>query len=142
LCGKELTYKEPEEVFEDSTYKCWESEGGCGVEFNVEHPVSISPKTYCCPMCSKTAKLKLSFTIVHGKNMSKGASIDVAIGRSAEDRWKKINERKVARDKFRAETGTQALSIVESNRQVFGKPIKGGKLTAVSVPKNTVNKDE
>jgi hypothetical protein len=91
-------------------------------------------------MCGVEAKKQFQgFSIVHGKSMDKGSSIDVAIGRNAEERWSKLYDRKAARDKFRKDTGSQALSIVEKNGQVFGSPIKEGRLTTVTVPESKIN---
>lgn len=141
MCGKALTHEEPEST-EDYNYQCWQSDGGCGTKFSVEHLTGKAPEIYPCPLCGKDAKKKYEgFSIVHGKTMDKGSSVDVAIGRSAEERWGKIHERKAARDRFRRETGTQALSITEKDGKVFGKPIEGGQLKSVTVPENTLNKD-
>jgi len=142
VCGKAMTYEEPE-ISEDYVYNCLTET--CKITFSVEHLTGQAPKTYPCPLCSVPAPKKLEdFAIVHGKTMNKGASVDVAIGRSAEERWGRIHERKAVRDKFRKETGTQALSITESNGQVFGKPIKDGRLAeveATSMPKIPLNKN-
>ncbi len=146
LCGKDLTHEELENV-ENYSYQCWISEGGCGIEFSVE--VNGEPtNVYLCPMCNNPAKLKLpGFSIVHGKNMTKGADIDVVIGRNAEQRWSRIHERKAIRDGIRQQTGIQALKQTIVGTKDGGvvaevQPIKGGQLKAVTVPKSTVNKDE
>jgi hypothetical protein len=137
LCSKTLTYDAPELV-EDYTYQCWKSEGGCGIVFSVEHLYGKAPETYPCPMCGVTAKAKpQGFSIVHGKSTTKGASIDVAIGRSAEERWNKVIDRKSVRDKIRKESGTQALTA--TGRDEY-QPLKGGQLKVVAVPDSKVNK--
>lgn len=144
ICGKGLVLRE-QEVLEEQFYRCWTSEGGCGAEIDKRLPKGKTPDTITCPSCGKLAKLGVrpgSFSIVHGKSMTKGASLDVAIGRSAEQRWNTIHQRKEARDKLRQETGTQALSITEQNGKVFGSPIKNAKLEAVTVPDNKVNVSE
>jgi hypothetical protein len=138
ICSAELTYEVPEST-EDYSYQCWQSEGGCGRVFSVEHLTGKAPETYSCPMCGVTAKLKLSFAIVHGKNTTKGASIDVVIGRDADTRWQKVIDRKSVRDKIRKESGTQALTA--TGRDEY-RPLSKGRLEAVTVPDNTVNKDE
>ena len=139
LCGKALTHEEPEST-EDYNYQCWVSEGGCGIKFSVEHLTGKAPQTFRCPMCGKEAKQQLhGFSIVHGKTMEKGASIDVVIGRDSEEKWSRIHERKIVRDKIRQSTGTQALKA--TGRSDY-QPIKGGHLEAVTVPESTVNKDE
>jgi hypothetical protein len=138
ICKAELTYEVPLNL-EDYNYQCWQSEGGCGRVFSVEHLTGAAPETYGCPICGATAKLKLSFAIVHGKSMNKGASIDVAIGRDADSRWQKVIERKSVRDKIRKETGTQALTA--TGRDEY-QPLSKGRLEAVTVPDSTVNKDE
>lgn len=138
ICGKTLTHEEPEPV-ETYDYQCWVSDGGCGIKFSVEHLTGKSPDTYPCPMCGKKAKRQLQgFSIVHGKSMGK-SSVDVLIGRDAEEKWGRIYERKAVRDKIRKEAGTQALKATGRNEY---QPIKGGHLEAVVVPENTVNKDE
>jgi putative FmdB family regulatory protein len=38
------------------------------------------------------------------------ANIDIAVGRSAEKKWKKYHERKAARDKFRKDHGVTAIT--------------------------------
>lgn len=138
LCMSALTYDEPIST-EDYNYQCWQSEGGCGQVFSVEHPTGKAPDTFACPMCGVTAKLKSSFAIVHGKNTSKGASIDIVIGRDADTRWNKIHDRKTARDRVRRKTGTQALTA--TGRDEY-QPIKEGRLVGVTVPERTVNRDE
>lgn len=143
-CGRELTLME-QEVVEEQFYRCWLSEEGCGAEIDKSFPKDKAPDTIACPNCGKTAKLGVrpgSFSIIHGKSMTKGASLDVAIGKNAEERWDKIHQRKEARDKFRQVSGTQALSIVERDGKIFGSPIKGAKLEAVTVPDNKVNVNE
>lgn len=139
LCQAELTYEEPLNL-EDYNYQCWQSEGGCGITFSVEHLTGEAPETYGCPVCGVTARLKASgFSIVHGKSMTKGASIDVIIGRDANSRWQKVTDRKSVRDKIRRDTGTQALTA--TGRDEY-QPLKGGRLESVAVPDSTVNKDE
>lgn len=139
-CGKALTHEEPDSRFEDYDYQCWTSDGGCGIKFSVEHLTGAAPETYPCPMCGTVAKKQFQgFSIVHGKSMNKGSSIDVAIGRNAEQRWNKIYDRKDARDKIRKDAGTQALKATGRDEYT---PLKGGHLEAVSVPESTINKDE
>lgn len=144
LCGKDLAQEE-QEVVDDYFYRCWPSDGGCGADVSFEFPKGKAPNEIECPACGKTAKLGVrpgSFGIVHGNSTTKGASIDVAIGRDAERRWEKIHERKAIRDKFRKETGSQAISLtVGDGGQVYGKPISG-KLQSVTVPKDSVNRGE
>lgn len=141
-CGKALMHEEPEST-EDYNYECWQSDGGCGIKFSVEHLTGTAPETYPCPMCDTAAKKKLEgFSIVHGNSMTKGSSIDVVIGRNSEERWSKLHDRKAIRDKFRKDTGSQALSIVENNGRVFGSPIKDGRLTPVTVPESKINTGE
>jgi hypothetical protein len=139
ICGKELIHEEPESV-EDYNYQCWVSDGGCGIKFSVEHLRGAAPDTYDCPMCGKVAKKQFQgFSIVHGKSMDKGSSVDVVIGRSAEERWGRLHERKAVRDKIRKDAGTQALKATGRDEYT---PLKGGHLEAVSVPESTINKDE
>jgi predicted nucleic acid-binding Zn ribbon protein len=138
LCAGELTYEEPISL-DNYDYRCWESEGGCGITFSVEHLIGKAPETYPCPICKITAKLKTTLNIVHGKGMNKGSSLDVVIGRNADERWKQVIERKAVRDKIRNETGTQALNATGRNEY---QPIKGGHLEAITVPSRTVNNDE
>ena len=138
LCGQALISDEPERV-EDYEYQCWKSEGGCGRLFSVEHLVGEAPETYACPVCGMTAKHKVAgFAIVHGKSTTKGASLDVAIGRSADEKWNRVHDRKATRDKIRKDSGTQALTA--TGRDEY-QPLKGGHLKAVTVPDSTVNKD-
>ena len=138
VCGKALTHEEPEST-EDYDYQCWISDGGCGIRFSVEHLTGQAPRTYSCPMCGKEAKQQLQgFSLVHGKSSNK-ASVDVLIGRDAEEKWGRIYERKAVRDKIRQSAGTQALKATGRNDY---QPIKGGRLEAVTVPESTVNKDE
>jgi len=144
ICGKALTHEE-QEVVDEQFYRCWASEGGCGAEIDKMLPKNKVTETIPCPNCGKAAKLGVrpgSFGIVHGKTMTKGASIDVAIGRNAEQRWDKLHKRKEVRDKFRKETGSQAISLSENNGNVYATPIKGGKLTTVTVPDSKVNSSE
>ena len=143
ICKSELVQKEKPEAVEDYFYTCHTKDGGCGAELSFELPMGTRPKTMDCPACGSIAKPNpTGFSIVHGNSTTKGASVDVAIGRNAEQRWGKIYERKEIRDKFRKETGSQALNLViNGDGKVYGSPIKGGKLQSVAVPKNTVNKD-
>ena len=138
ICARALTREEPEPT-EEYNYQCWVSDGGCGVKFSVEHLIGQAPHTYLCPMCGKEAKKQLQgFSIVHGKSSNK-ASVDVVIGRNAEERWGRIHERKSTRDQIRRTAGTQALKATGRNEY---QPIKGSRLEAVTVPESTVNKDE
>jgi len=141
ICGKDLVHEE-QEVTEEQFYQCWTSEGGCGAQIDKLLPVGRVPNKIVCPNCGKVAKLGVrpgSFSIVHGKSMTKGASLDVAIGRNAEERWGQIHERQAVRNKVRQETGTQALTAIGKNEY---KPLKEGKLTAVTVPDSKVNPGE
>lgn len=45
-------------------------------------------------------------------------SIDVAIGRDAEARWKTLHERKAVRDKIRRESGKPGITAVGKNEFV------------------------
>ena len=136
LCSKPLTYDEPEST-DDYNYQCWVSEGGCGLLFSVIHITRTAPNEYPCPKCGKMAKYKTGFSILHGKSSSKGASIDVVIGRDADTRWTKIHDRKSIRDKIRQDSGTPAITATSWNDFA---PLKGAKLTPVSVPKDSENK--
>lgn len=137
LCQKELTY-EPEN-FEECSYQCWQSEGGCGRTFSVEQPAGDVAEKVNCLLCGATAKLKVRLAIVHGKNTTKGASFDVIIGRDADTKWNRIHDQKAARDKIRRASGTQALTAIGRDEY---RPIKQGHLKAVAVPTHTVNTDE
>lgn len=137
-CGKDLT-KEEQEVTDEYLYWCWSSEGGCGAEIDFPALKGEAPKTVACPVCGKAARLKVvNFGIVHGNSMAKGASLDVAIGRNAEQRWSKIYDRKANRDKIRRESGTQALSVTDKGIE----PLKGARLESVAIPDSTLNKGE
>lgn len=133
LCGKALVGETPE-ITEDVFYRCWPSEDGCGLEVLVEYLKDAAPNTRDCFHCGKTMKKGVkpgSFSIIHGDSMSKGATIDVVIGRDAERRWGNIHDRKSKRDKIREESGTQALSAIGVNEY---KPLKGAHIEAVKTP--------
>ena len=140
LCSGELEFSKPKESMSYYTYICWKSEGGCGSETEVQFPENAQPEEFACVNCEKMAKIKMQApSLMHSGSSTKGASVDVIIGRDSERRWEKIHERTDARNKIRKEAGTAALTATDRNEY---KPIVGGQLTAVTVPKNTVNRDE
>ena len=145
-CQSFLTREMPV-LSEDAFYECWQSEGGCGTKFCVEVESSKSaPLKYVCPICGAEATKKIEgFSILHGKSME--SSVDVKIGRSAEEKWGKIYDRKSIRDSIRKEAGgnqalTQQVVGLNQGRVVAeARPIKAH-LKSVTVPQNTVNKGE
>jgi putative FmdB family regulatory protein len=83
-------------------------------------------KSHPCPTCGKKANRIPSSTnfvfkgVAEGDPTRKGnsgvhdldyPSLDKAIGRSANRKWKEYGARKVERDKIRREAGTNALSV-------------------------------
>jgi hypothetical protein len=142
ICKLALVQKEPPATVEDYFYTCHVEDGGCGAALSFELPIGTRPKTMVCPVCRSVAKPNpAGFSIVHGDSTTKGVSVDVLIGRDSDQRWNKIHDRKAIRDKFRQETGSQALNLtVDGKGNVYGKPIQG-KLESVVVPEHTVNKD-
>jgi transcription elongation factor Elf1 len=140
ICGHELV-STTQVIMDDYFYRCWESEGGCGLTAMVEYQKGLAPETRPCSSCAQTMRLGVkpgSFGIVHGEGMEKGASMDVVIGRDAAKRWEKVHDRKESRDKLRQESGTSALRATGPNQY---EPMKGAKLRSVVVPANKVYMD-
>jgi len=76
---------------------------------------------YPCPQCGKIATKLISKSNFVFKSDTPGnsgvhdldyPSVDKAVGRSANRKWKEIHKQQEARDKVRKETGKQALSTV------------------------------
>lgn len=128
LCGKELG-KEDWDDADDYSYVC-SSSGGCGLETLVEYKKGEAPPTRECFQCHKPMTKKFEApAIMHEGATTKGASIDVQIGRDANQQWERIFDRTEQRNKLRKEAGTNALSMTGVNEY---KPIKGAKLQAVA----------
>ena len=109
-------------------YRC----DSCGVvqEFVKSFKAPL-PESLPCPRCGEDSfHVWLTAPGIMTTGMSH-KTIDVAIGKDAEARWEKINERKAQRDKLRKESGEQALTA--TGRSEY-KPIKGAKLTPVTTP--------
>jgi putative FmdB family regulatory protein len=88
------------------------------------------PESLLCPKCGcDSFYVFLTAPGVMTAGMSH-QSIDVAIGRDAEARWGKINERQAQRDKIRKDSGKSGLTAI--SRTEF-KP-NDKKLVAVNTP--------
>jgi len=90
-------------------YKC----DSCGVvqEFvqSIHKPL---PESLPCPRCGEDSfHVFLIAPGVLTANMDH-KTIDVAIGKDAEARWEKVNERKARRDKIRRESGKTGITAV------------------------------
>ncbi len=91
--------------------------------------VERSSKSHPCPSCGKMAGRIPSATNFTFKGVAEGdptkrgnsgfhdldyPSLDKAIGRSANRKWKEYGVRKASRDKVRRESGTNAISVDEN----------------------------
>ena len=70
------------------------------------------------------------------QNMS-NQSFDVAVGKDAEKRWKRIRNRQAKRNKVRMESGEEAVRATSYDRF---EPLKGGKFRAVELPETPSDK--
>jgi hypothetical protein len=142
ICNKELVMDEPKPLMDDYFYRCYGGDGGCALEIFVEFEMNKAPDKYPCPHCSHEMTLSVhpnrGMGILHGEGASKGASIDVVIGRDSERRWEQIHQRKEKRDQIRRESGTEALTAIGRNEY---QPLKKGRREAVVIPTTKVNND-
>ena len=96
-------------------YKC----DSCGVvqEFvqSIHKPL---PESLPCPRCGEDSfHVWLTAPGIMTGGMSH-KTIDVAIGKDAEARWEKVNQRKAQRDKIRRESGKSGISAIGVNEYV------------------------
>lgn len=74
-----------------------------------------------CILCGKLAHSEITApAIITGNSTPHKTSIDVAIGKKANEKWENINRRQGIRDKVRRETGKIGLSM--TGRDEF-KPV-------------------
>lgn len=89
-------------------FKCSE----CELKFEKSLKIAESQST-SCPVCNKTTSIKLPSKGVMGKVgevTSIPKDIDLAVGKSAEERWEVYEERKRAKDKVRKDSDTNLIS--------------------------------
>jgi hypothetical protein len=119
VCAKELVMDAPPPIMDDYFYRCYGGDGGCALEVFVEFEMDKAPNTYKCPSCAQDMTLSVNprrgVGILHGQGSNKGASIDVVIGRDAEQRWEKIHQRQGERNKIRQKTGEVGLTATGRN---------------------------
>ena len=89
-------------------FKC----NDCELKFEKSLKIAESKET-TCPVCNKTTSIKLPSKGVMGKVgevTSIPKDIDLAVGKSSEERWAAYEERKQAKDKVRKDSDTNLIT--------------------------------
>jgi putative FmdB family regulatory protein len=112
---------------------CCQNEGCAVVQELVQSIHTPLPESLPCPRCKGDS---LHVFLIAPGIMTQGMThqtLDIAIGRDAEVRWGRINERQALRDKIRHDSGKSSLTAVGINQY----EATDKKLTAVVTPEPT-----